>query len=334
MLEYDPAAFAARATDINADVDAAWSLARALVRLRRDGGAVLDGAYRVVSSPAGDSPRLAETTLSDPSVAVVRRHGQWSPGRRWHGAAAALLDLYWPMLALDASRRFVIGHLGQSIDGRIATPSGNSCHLSGDGNLDHLHRLRALADAVLVGAATARLDDPRLTTRRVPGDSPVRVVIDPSARLPAELTLFHDDAAPTLVACARERAGEATTRWGASRVVAVDVVDGTLDLAALLERLADAGLPVAFVEGGGITVTRFLQARCLDRLQVAVSPVIVGDGRPGLQLPGVATIGDCARPPCRVFRMGEDLLWDFDLRCADGAATASRPPVGGVSRIV
>lgn len=334
MLEYDPAAFAAPATDIDTDVDAAWSLCRALSRIRRAGGAVLEGAYRVVPSPTGDAPRLAETTANDPSAAVVRRHGQWSPGRRWHGAAADMLDLYWPMLALDASRRFVIGHLGQSIDGRIATRSGNSCHLSGDGNLDHLHRLRALADAVLVGAATARLDDPRLTTRRVPGNSPVRVVIDPSARLPGELNLFHDEAAPTVVACARDIADVAIARWGASRVIAVAAVDGELDLAELLDRLADAGLPVAFVEGGGITVTRFLQARCLDRLQVAVSPVIVGDGRAGLQLPGVATIGDCARPPYRVFRMGEDVLWDFDLRCDHGAGTTPPPPAPGLSRIV
>ena len=78
----------------------------------------------------------------------------------------------------------VVGQCGQSIDARIATPTGHSHYINGEAGLVHLHRLRALVDAVVVGVGTAIKDDPLLTVRRVEGPSPARVIVDPSGRLP------------------------------------------------------------------------------------------------------------------------------------------------------
>ena len=74
----------------------------------------------------------------------------------------------------------VVAHLGQSLDGRVATVTGSSRFVTGPEDVRHTHRLRALFDAVLVGARTACIDNPRLTTRLVPGRQPARVIVDPN----------------------------------------------------------------------------------------------------------------------------------------------------------
>ena len=94
-----------------------------------------------------------------------------------------LLDLYLPLCIGQGAERLVLGHVGQSLDGQIATLAGASRYVTGPENIVHMHRLRSLMDAVVVGAGTVELDDPELTTRLVPGDHPTRVVIDPTLRL-------------------------------------------------------------------------------------------------------------------------------------------------------
>src|SRR5215470_3919154 len=89
----------------------------------------------------------------------------------------------------------VVGQIGQSLDGRIATNSGHSHYINGPGGLDHLHRLRALVDAVLIGVRTALVDDPQLTVRRVQGPNPARVILDPRGRLPACARVLAADGA-------------------------------------------------------------------------------------------------------------------------------------------
>ena len=90
--------------------------------------------------------------------------------------------------------------------------------------------------------------------------------------------------------------------------------DAAPHLAHAVTALQSRGLTRLFVEGGGVTVSRFLAQRCLDRLHLAVAPIIIGDGRPGLRFEGPARLADCPRPRCRVYRMGPDHLWDLDLR--------------------
>ena len=232
-----------------------------------------------------------------------------------------LLDLYAPILSLAPGKAFAIGHLAQGIDGNIATDSGSSRGLSGDENHRHLHRLRALADAVIVGTLTAQLDDPLLTVRLVEGQNPARLVIDPTVRLPLNLRLFKDDSSPSMIVCSRENRERASARWGVHRIIDVDARAGLLDLKQLQARLLERGWPVLLIEGGGVTVSRMLEAGCLDRIQISVSPIMIGGGRRGLQLGSVDGIDDSPRPPARVYQMGEDLLWDMDLRGSKSGAS-------------
>ncbi|HSC16726.1 MAG TPA: RibD family protein [Gammaproteobacteria bacterium] len=232
----------------------------------------------------------------------------------------ALLELYVPLCLVPAGRSFAVGHLGQSLDGYIATASGDSYYVTGPDNVRHLHRLRALASAVVVGAGTIERDDPQLTVRHVAGPNPVRVVLDPSARLDARRRVFTDGAAPTLVVHA---AGIDARAPGAAEIVSVPADERGLDLGVLLERLRERGLASVFVEGGGSTVSRFLEAGLLDRLHVAIAPLLLGSGRPGLRLPARERIAECLRPAHRVFTMGGDVLFDCDLRAAPAAGDRS-----------
>ncbi|MGE3275467.1 MAG: RibD family protein [Vicinamibacterales bacterium] len=264
-----------------------------------------------------------------PALTWIPGHG-WCSGLAADDARAEIVDLYLPMCSATPARPIVLGHLGQSLDGFIATHTGDSQFVTGAGNLVHMHRLRALADAVLVGAGTVVADDPRLTTRLVDGDNPVRVVYDPRRRLDGHARVFADGVAPTLYVCERTRLAPGETRVGCAEVVPVEAgADGSC-AAAALTALRARGLHRLFIEGGGVTVSAFLEAGLLDRLQMAVAPLLIGEGRPAVRLAPLARLSDCRRPACRVYRMGGDVLFDCDLRTpapAEGSEPAADAPV-------
>jgi len=166
-------------------------------------------------------------------------------------------------------------------------------------------------DAVIVGAGTVELDDPELTTRLVAGDHPTRVVIDPTLRVTHARKLYRDGLAPTLIACQRE----GRRPDGPPRIPLLELARESerLSLPELLAALAARGLRRVFVEGGGVTLSNFIQARCLDRLHVTVCPILIGCGRPGISLPGVDRLDQALRPVTRRFTLGEDVLFDCRL---------------------
>ncbi len=238
------------------------------------------------------------------------------------------IDLYRPICAGGRDRPFVVGHLGQSLDGFIATSVGDSNFVTGEENIRHLHRLRALCDAVIVGAGTVAHDDPRLTTRLVSGASPLRVVIDPRRRLPDTHRIFRDGEAQTLrVSCVpvEQDFGAHLSQAKHEELLLTPGEDGGLDLPALLRALELRGCRRLFIEGGGETVSSFLAADLLDRLHIAVAPLIIGNGRPAIRLAEREKLGDCLRPSARIYRMGQDLLYDFDLRCAPANEASATP---------
>jgi len=204
----------------------------------------------------------------------------------------------------------VVGQLGQSLDGRIAIEPGQSTLINGPEGIAHLHRLRALVDAVVVGAGTVRADDPQLTVRHVAGPNPVRVVIDPRGTLPAGSRAFAADGVHRIVITRRQ----CPAINGGIETIALPDTDGRIEPAAMLDALQERGLHRILVEGGAQTVSTFLSAGCLDRLHVMVAPMILGAGVAGLDLPPTAL-----RVPMRAHTLGSDVLFDCDLRSGEPA---------------
>ncbi len=258
-------------------------------------------ALRDTDAPAGRAGPL-----------VLAADGGWQCTGRQTADAQALLEIFMPIVAAraQARRTMVVALLGQSLDGRIATLSGHSHYVNCEAALLHLHRMRALADAVIVGAGTVALDDPQLTVRRCEGRTRLRVVVDPDARAPAERKVFADGRAPTLLARCREAAVPA-----GAEAVTVARKDNAMDIGALLDTLYSRGVRLALVEGGGRTVSHFMASRRVDRLQLAIAPLVIGSGRPSIALPPIETLADALRPPTRRFALGADTL--FECRLGD-----------------
>jgi riboflavin-specific deaminase-like protein len=218
--------------------------------------------------------------------------------------------IFGPLRAGQVDDLLVVGQIGQSLDGRAATSTGHSHYINGAEGLDHLHRLRALMDAVVVGVGTALADDPLLTVRRVAGPSPARVVIDPNGRLPAGARVLRDDGVRRLVITA-ERAGGRLP--AGIECVALPAHGGRFDPCDVLTSLAARGLRRILIEGGPGTVARFLEARCLDRLHVVVAPIILGGGRASLDLAPISRCDEALRPRTVTHVLGDEVLFDCDL---------------------
>lgn len=212
--------------------------------------------------------------------------------------------LYAPII--EARGSFVLGQLGQSLDGRIATPTGHSRTIGGPEAIAHLHRLRSFSDAVVVGIGTVTMDDPKLTTRHVKGPSPVRVIIDPNGRLRSDACVLRDDGISCIVV-----QGRRMPRPPRVEALTLPSSEGRIDVHALVDALAERGLRRLLIEGGAHTVSAFLAAGALDRLHVCVSPVIIGSGQTGICLPAIARMEQAMRPRCTTHRLGDDVLFDF-----------------------
>ena len=263
-----------------------------------------------------DSARVRHHPLPDVWL-QVHASGRWEASSALTEEARDVVELYVP---LQLRADLVVAQLGQSLDGRIATESGHSHYITGPADIRRLHRLRALVDAVVVGAGTVAADDPRLTVREVEGRSPVRVVLDPESRLDSGRHVFTDRSARTLVV-RRSAQGVSEPSVRGDVLTMPVTTTGEFEPRALLHALRGQGCRRVLVEGGGVTVSRFLQAGAVDRLHVTVAPVLIGSGRPALTLAPIASLDQALRPPCRLFRLGEDVLFDLDL-------TQPPPPSG------
>lgn len=222
------------------------------------------------------------------------------------------------ILTKSPAQSMVVGQLGQSLDGFIATETGQSKYINGAGGLHHLHRLRACVDAVLVGVGTVVADDPMLTVRLCDGPSPARVVLDPHGRVPKNAKLFQDDGCRRIVLT--------KNKVNLSLPAGVEIIDLGWPQAAttahpsqihpqhILEVLARAGLHRVLVEGGAHTIGQFINARCLDYLHLIVAPMILGRGKSGLNLPALQSMAQAQRFKVNAYSMAPDVLFECDLR--------------------
>jgi GTP cyclohydrolase II len=226
-------------------------------------------------------------------------------------------------------RPFVVVKLAQTLDGRVATTTGDSRWISGIEERRISHGLRAAVDAVAVGIGTVLADDPQLTVRLVPGASPVRVVLDGRLRIPTDARVLDEHAATYVYTTGSAPAARrmALRSVGAAVRTVAPSVDG-LDLDAVLRDLRRTGVRTLLVEGGARLATSLLAAGLVDRAIVSVSPMIFGAGRDAVGELGTERVGDALRLVNRTIHLaGDDVLIAGDIRVperssADGALNA------------
>jgi diaminohydroxyphosphoribosylaminopyrimidine deaminase/5-amino-6-(5-phosphoribosylamino)uracil reductase len=223
---------------------------------------------------------------------------------------------------LRLGRPLVTFKLATSLDGRIATATGESQWITGPPARERAHALRASHDAIMVGTGTVVADDPQLTCR-LPGlghRSPVRVVIDRHLRIPPAARIIADARrVPTWVLTLRSADPGRRAAFLSNRVTLIDVDDdgeGQIDLAAALGALGERGITRLLVEGGAQLAAAFFRARLVDRLVWVHAPLVIG----GDGIPAIASFDLAALADGRAFErlstetIGDDVLTTFRVR--------------------
>jgi len=217
-------------------------------------------------------------------------------------------EIFGPLRIGKVDDLVIVGQIGQSLDGRVATATGHSRDINCMAALAHLHRLRALVDAVVIGVGTVCADDPQLTVRLVSGPNPARVIVDPHGRLPAGARVLRENGR-TIIITSEDAASQAP----GMETMSLPAHAGQIAPADILTALAKLGMRRVLVEGGVDTLSRFLQASCLDRLHVSVAPLILGAGRPSFAFGAIDRLEEALHPAACAHRLGEDMLFDCDL---------------------
>jgi riboflavin-specific deaminase-like protein len=221
-------------------------------------------------------------------------------------AAAAMVELYLPYCLAPAhahrlGRAFTVSHFAQSLDGRIATSDGDARWIGCEENRVHAHRMRALCDAILIGARTLRIDRPSLTVRHAEGDDPIRIVVGDAGDVecleqagPSAIMLFGADG------------------HGSDQVqqVALPRTGGRIATGTILETLYQQGILSAYIEGGATTTSAFLAEGNIDVLQLHVSPMIIGPGINSFTSPEIRSIDEAVRFDTHVYRtIGDGMMF-------------------------
>jgi len=218
---------------------------------------------------------------------------------------------------------YVTIKIAETLDGKIATRTGDSRWITSDSARRYVHRLRGSADAVMVGAGTVVRDDPLLTAR-IPGSrQPVRVVVDSRLRVPLNSKIFSGmKRSPVIIATTKK--GKAAKRFegAGARLIFTRIKAGRVDIRDLLERLAGMGITSLMVEGGGELVAGFLEEGLADRVLFFIAPRIIGgrDAVTPVEGMGAARVADAIEvEEVRMKRFGRDILVEGTIRrCSRG----------------
>lgn len=250
------------------------------------------GIKKVVYAVKDPDPRV-----SGRGVRALRKAGVEVVGGLLKKQARLLNEQFFGYY--ENGRPYVILKYAQSLDGRIATSSGDSKWITGPEARKFAHQLRADVDAVMVGAATVRKDDSALTVRHVRGANPYRVIVTSSLKLPRKCRLLNEnDDSRTIIASSSNPDRRSFARGGKSNLIFWQVRptrDGLLDVGDLVHKADMFGLRSLLIEGGARLVTSFLQAGLVDKIVVFTAPMVIGRGVDAIGELGVKKLCDAVK---------------------------------------
>jgi len=205
---------------------------------------------------------------------------------------------------------FVELKLAISLDGRIATKTGDAKWITGEESRVEGHRLRRKHSAIAVGVETAIRDDPSLTVRHVEGKDPVPIVLDSTGRIPLSSKLLQAPSKAVVATCTMSEETERQIREAGAQVWRMPAVNGRVSVSALLARMAEEQLDSLLIEGGGEIAASFLEASDIDKVSFFYAPILIGgrEAVPGIGGVGVERVADALRlKRVEVQRLGEDV---------------------------
>ncbi len=213
---------------------------------------------------------------------------------------------------ITQKRPYITLKMAQSIDGRFATPSGDSKWITSEKSRRHAHRLRSEATAILVGVGTVLADDPRLTVRHVKtSHQPLKVILDPHLDTPEDAKVLQEGR--VIIITSRREVGSLKKKENVE-VVRLEPVGGDFDLRQVLEVLYEREVMHLMVEGGGYTLTGFLKAGLFDRVCVFQAPKFLGEGK-GIGDLGIRKVSESLNLSLRSLkRLGEDVYLEYVKR--------------------
>ena len=201
--------------------------------------------------------------------------------------------------------KLVIGQLGQSIDGRIALTNGNSHYINNTKSIIYLHCLRSLSDAIIVGSNTIKKDDPLLTTRKIKGENPIRIIIDTSLSLTNRYKIFKDGNRNIIFTNSKKN-----KNLNNSTIIRLKKKNFTKNLINELKKL---NFKITLVEGGSRTISEFVNYKYIDLLQFLIAPIIIGSGINSLNLLQIKNLNKAIRPKYTYSELDKELLVNLFL---------------------
>ncbi len=218
-----------------------------------------------------------------------------------------LMESYLQIIFNKSKSPYVFGHLAQTLDGYIATESGESKYISSKENLEHLHMLRAISDVVLVGLNTVKFDNPRLTTRLVKGPNPMRVVIDKNDTIKNSCNLLKNKDSNGFKIVSDKK------KSNSSNIFSLPLKKDGFRIADIISLLESLGNRIIFIEGGGNLISHFYRKKCINRIHLCISPILIGRGVNSFIIDKDVKINETKIRKISYMKMGKDMLCNIKL---------------------
>ena len=198
-----------------------------------------------------------------------------------------------------------IGQIGQSLDGKIALNNGSSHYINEKESITYLHCLRSISDGVLVGVNTIIKDNPLLTTRKIKGPNPIRLIIDPTLKLTNKYKIFKDDNKNIIFTnSSKEKKFINTT------IVKFPKKNFTQNIYDYLEKTS---LQTILIEGGPTTLSHFIELKLLNYMQFIISPTIIGSGIDSVRLKPISDLKNALRAKNTICNLGKEIIVTLDF---------------------
>ena len=201
--------------------------------------------------------------------------------------------------------RNFIGQIGQSLDAKIALNNGNSHYINEKESITYLHCLRSISDGVLVGVNTIIKDNPLLTTRKIKGQNPTRLIIDPSLKLTNKYKIFKDKNTNIVFTTSNK-----TKNLNNTTIVKLPKKDFTLGVYQFLKK---SSLKYILIEGGPTTLSHFIEQNLINYMQFIISPTLIGSGINSVKLKPITNLKKAIRRKSNFSKLGKEIIATLDF---------------------